>query len=163
MQVTEQTLALKTHGAKQHALQAGPRDTLRLWRYAGFALPVVFLAAIEALVRTSVLPMHLVPAPSTILESLWDLGGARVARHIGASVARVYAGFGLGSLLALMIGAAMGLDECVYVNPARIMCAPGSDDAFSHGRLRLPENVPCGATLSKRGQHFVALCDAPAD
>ncbi|WP_433704789.1 ABC transporter permease [Paraburkholderia sacchari] len=113
MQVIEQTLALKTDDAKQHALQAGPRDTLRLWRYAGFALPVVFLAAIEALVRASVLPMHLVPAPSTILQSLWDLGGARVARHIGASIARVYAGFALGSLLALMIGAAMGLSRRV--------------------------------------------------
>ena len=113
MQVIEQTLALKTDDAKQHALQAGPRDTLRLWRYAGFALPVVFLAAIEALVRASVLPMHLVPAPSTILQSLWDLGGARVVRHIGASIARVYAGFALGSLLALMIGAAMGLSRRV--------------------------------------------------
>lgn len=113
MQVIEQTLALKTDDAKQHALQAGPRDTLRLWRYAGFALPVVFLAAIEALVRASVLPMHLVPAPSTILQSLGDLGGARVVRHIGASIARVYAGFALGSLLALMIGAAMGLSRRV--------------------------------------------------
>lgn len=113
MQVIEQTLALKTDDAKQHALQAGPRDTLRLWRYAGFTLPVVFLAAIEALVRASVLPMHLVPAPSTILQSLWDLGGARVVRHIGASIARVYAGFALGSLLALMIGAAMGLSRRV--------------------------------------------------
>ncbi|WP_213304285.1 ABC transporter permease [Paraburkholderia sacchari] len=113
MQVIEQTLALKTDDAKQHALQAGPRDTLRLWRYAGFALPVVFLAAIEALVRASVLPMHLVPAPSTILQSLGDLGGARVVRHIGATIARVYAGFALGSLLALMIGAAMGLSRRV--------------------------------------------------
>jgi sulfonate transport system permease protein len=86
---------------------------MRLWRYAGYALPVVFLAVIEALVRASVLPMHLVPAPSTIAQTLWDLGGTRVARHIGASVARVYAGFALGSALALLIGAAMGLSRRV--------------------------------------------------
>ncbi|MBN3766983.1 ABC transporter permease [Burkholderia sp. Ac-20365] len=114
MQVTEQTLAFDTRDAKIHtANRLAPRNTLRLWRYAGFALPAVFLALIEVLVRTSVLPMHLVPAPSTIVQTLWDLGGARVARHIGASVARVYAGFALGSALALLIGAAMGLSRRV--------------------------------------------------
>lgn len=113
MHATEQTLALKTRSPNGRALRKPPRDTLRLWRYAGFALPVVFLVAIEVLVRTSVLPAHLVPAPSTIVQTLWDLGGARVARHIGASVARVYAGFALGSLLALLIGAAMGLSRRV--------------------------------------------------
>jgi sulfonate transport system permease protein len=114
MQVTEQTLALDTRDAKIHtANRRAPRNTLRLWRYAGFALPAVFLALIQVLVRTSVLPMHLVPAPSTIVQTLWDLGGARVARHIGASVARVYAGFALGSALALLIGATMGLSRRV--------------------------------------------------
>ena len=102
MAATEQTLALDTRdsharAASERTLRKQPRDAMRLWRYAGYLLPVVFLALIEALVRASVLPMHLVPAPSTIAQTLWDLGGARVARHIGASVARVYAGFALGS------------------------------------------------------------------
>ncbi|MGE8476304.1 MAG: ABC transporter permease, partial [Paraburkholderia hospita] len=118
MAATEQTLALKTRDSHarspgERTLRKRPRDAVRLWRYAGYALPVVFLAVIEALVRASVLPMHLVPAPSTIAQTLWDLGGTRVARHIGASVARVYAGFALGSALALLIGAAMGLSRRV--------------------------------------------------
>ncbi|MFP3552331.1 ABC transporter permease [Paraburkholderia sp. SIMBA_049] len=118
MAATEQTLVLKTRDSRarspsERTLRKRPRDAMRLWRYAGYALPVVFLAVIEALVRTSVLPMHLVPAPSTIVQTLWDLGGTRVARHIGASVARVYAGFALGSALALLIGAAMGLSRRV--------------------------------------------------
>jgi sulfonate transport system permease protein len=118
MQATEQTLALETHDgetrtANGRAVREQPRNRLRLWRYAGIALPIVFLAAIEALVRTSLLPMHLVPAPSRIAQTLWDLGGARLARHIGASVLRVYTGFAVGSALALLIGAAMGLSRRV--------------------------------------------------
>ncbi|WP_109475958.1 ABC transporter permease [Paraburkholderia sp. C35] len=118
MAAPEQTLALEVRdpppiSTRETGSRKRPHGTLRWWRYAGFALPVAFLAAIEALVRTSVLPMHLVPAPSAIMQTLWDLGGARVARHIGASVARVYAGFALGAGLALLIGAAMGLSRRV--------------------------------------------------
>ena len=88
-------------------------DPVRWWRYAGLALPVVFLAVVEVLVRASILPMHLVPAPSAIAQTLWDLGAARLARHIGASVMRVYGGFAIGAALALLIGAAMGVSRRV--------------------------------------------------
>ncbi|RKF49916.1 ABC transporter permease [Paraburkholderia fungorum] len=88
-----------------------PRDPLRRWRIAGLILPLVFLAAIEALVRAAVLPEHLVPAPSTIAQTLWQLGGERLGRHVGASAMRVLAGFGIGSALALVFGAAMGLSR----------------------------------------------------
>lgn len=95
------------------APQVAPRsrDPLRRWRIAGLILPLAFLAVIEALVRTSVLPEHLVPAPSTIAETLWQLGGERLGRHIGASSIRVLAGFGIGSAFALLLGAAMGLSR----------------------------------------------------
>ncbi|ASV99819.1 ABC transporter permease [Paraburkholderia aromaticivorans] len=118
MAATEETLALASRAsprpcASEPAPEKRTRDPLRPWRYAGLALPVVFLAAIEALVRTSVLPAHLMPAPSSIVQTLWELGGTRLARHVGASVARVFAGFALGSVLALLIGAAMGLSRRV--------------------------------------------------
>jgi sulfonate transport system permease protein len=116
MHATEPAVALDTRdghasGARERPLRALARDRLRWWRYGGIALPLAFFATIEVLVRTSILPAHLVPAPSTIAQTLWDLGGARLARHIGASVVRVYAGFALGSALALVIGAAMGLSR----------------------------------------------------
>lgn len=122
MAATDDTLALKTRDPRRstatHAVPAvpaaraaRPRDPLRKWRYAGLALPFVFLAVIEVLVRASILPSHLVPAPSSIVQTLWELGGVRLARHIGASVVRVYAGFALGAALALLIGAAMGLSR----------------------------------------------------
>ncbi|EIF31755.1 ABC-type nitrate/sulfonate/bicarbonate transport system, permease component [Burkholderia sp. Ch1-1] len=116
MAATEETLA-PARRASQRLAASNPaqnqriRDPLRPWRYAGLALPVLFLAVIEVLVRASVLPAHLVPAPSAIAQTLWDLGGLRLARHVGASVARVCAGFALGSALALLIGAAMGLSR----------------------------------------------------
>ncbi|CAE6772455.1 ABC transporter permease [Paraburkholderia nemoris] len=88
-----------------------PRDPLKRWRIAGLILPLAFLAVIEVLVRASVLPAHLVPAPSTIAETLWHLGGERLTRHIGASSMRVLAGFGIGSALALLLGGAMGLSR----------------------------------------------------
>ncbi|MFM0413637.1 ABC transporter permease [Paraburkholderia aromaticivorans] len=118
MAATEETLALASRAsqrlsANDPVLDQRTRDPLRPWRYAGLALPVLFLAAIEALVRSSVLPAHLVPAPSSIVETLWELGGTRLARHVGASVARVCAGFALGSVFALLIGAAMGLSRRV--------------------------------------------------
>lgn len=91
--------------------ETSPRDPLKPWRTAGLLLPLVLLALLEALVRSSILPAHLVPAPSTIAETLWQLGGERLARHIGASSARVFAGFGIGTLLALVLGAAMGLSR----------------------------------------------------
>ncbi|MGF6597792.1 sulfonate transport system permease protein [Paraburkholderia sp. GAS448] len=87
----------------------GRRDPLMRWRIAGLALPLVLLALVEVLVRLSVLPAHLVPEPSTIAQTLWEMGGSRLGRHIGASCMRVIAGFGLGSALALLSGAAMGL------------------------------------------------------
>jgi sulfonate transport system permease protein len=98
-----------------HALAPAPaapaRDPLRRWRMAGLVLPLAFLALIEVLVRASILPEHLVPAPSSIVETLWQLGANRLGRHIGASTLRVLAGFDIGTLLALLIGAAMGLSR----------------------------------------------------
>jgi sulfonate transport system permease protein len=93
------------------ALATGRPAPLRHWRLAGLLLPFAFLGLIEFLVRTHIVPEHLVPAPSTIVQTLWQLGGDRLGRHIGASTLRVFAGFGLGAALALVLGAAMGLSR----------------------------------------------------
>src|SRR5476651_505802 len=87
------------------------RSPLQSWRIAGLLLPFAFLGLMEVLVRTHVVPEHLVPAPSTIAETLWQLGGERLARHIGVSSLRVFAGFAIGALIAILFGAAMGLSQ----------------------------------------------------
>ncbi len=102
--------AQQVRAVSAHAAAALPAP-LKRWRIAGLLLPLAFLALIEALVRTHVVPEHLVPAPSTIAETLWHLGGDRLGRHIGASSLRVFAGFALGAVLALLIGAATGLSR----------------------------------------------------
>jgi sulfonate transport system permease protein len=87
------------------------RSPLQPWRIAGLLLPFAFLGLMEVLVRTHVVPEHLVPAPSTIAETLWQLGGERLARHIGVSSLRVFAGFAIGGFVAIIFGAAMGLSR----------------------------------------------------
>jgi sulfonate transport system permease protein len=108
---TDESLALHRLPARAPRRAEAARDPLRRWRLAGLILPLAFLALIEALVRASILPEHLVPAPSSIATTLWQLGGERLGRHIGASTVRVLAGFGIGSALALLLGAAMGLSR----------------------------------------------------
>jgi len=92
-------------------LRGHPRSRLDRWHIAGLQVPFVILAMVEVAVRTGVVPDHLLPAPSTILQTLWQLGPGHLARHIAASLARVLAGFGIGAALALLIGAAMGLSD----------------------------------------------------
>ncbi len=106
-------LAARDAGAGRPAAVAPRRSRLRPWRIAGFALPVALLALVEWLVRMQIVPDHLLPAPSTILETLAQMGAQRLARHIAASTLRVFAGFGIGALLAIGIGAAMGLSRRV--------------------------------------------------
>nr|WP_087881899.1 ABC transporter permease [Caballeronia mineralivorans] len=91
--------------------QKTPVSRLQRWRIAGILLPFAFLGLMEALVRTHVVPEHLVPAPSTIAETLWQLCGDRLGRHIGASSLRVFAGFAIGAVIAILFGAAMGLSR----------------------------------------------------
>ncbi|GAB2888894.1 ABC transporter permease [Paraburkholderia jirisanensis] len=98
------------HAQTPPALQSASRHLPR-WRIAGLLLPFALLALIELLVRTGVLPEHLVPAPTTIAATLLQLGVGSLLRHVGASTLRVFAGFGCGAALAVLIGAAMGLSR----------------------------------------------------
>ncbi|WP_116138314.1 ABC transporter permease [Trinickia diaoshuihuensis] len=107
----DDALAPRSRSASSLGPAEGAAPTARLWHWAGFALPVVFLGAIELLVRLGVLPANLVPAPSMIAGTLTHMGGEHLARHIGASTLRVLAGFGIGTVLAVLVGAAMGLSR----------------------------------------------------
>ncbi|WP_235839929.1 ABC transporter permease [Derxia lacustris] len=86
----------------------------RRWRTAaiGLLLPVGFLVAVEIAVRAGLIEARFLPAPSELLQTLAELaGGGELARHIGASVVRVLAGFAIGSALALALGALVGLNR----------------------------------------------------
>lgn len=60
----------------------------------------------ELLVRTGVVQLHSLPAPSSLLAKLWDLVfiNGVLWKHLGSSLYRLFAGY----LLAVVIGTAVG-------------------------------------------------------
>lgn len=74
-------------------------------------LPVTALLAIELSVRGGLVPAHMLPPPTQVLETLRELGAQGLLGHIGASTLRVAAGFASGALLAILLGAIVGLNR----------------------------------------------------
>ena len=85
----------------------------------GWVLPLALLGAIELAAALGWSGSRALPPPSEVLRALAGLGGRGLAAHVLASSARVIAGFALGSLLALAVGAAVGLSARVsaWVDP----------------------------------------------
>ena len=90
----------------------GARRTPRLPRAAlGLLLPLLALIATEAGVRTGLIPANLLPAPSEIAATIAGLAQQGLAGHVLASTVRVAIGFTGGALLAILLGAAVGLNR----------------------------------------------------
>jgi sulfonate transport system permease protein len=77
----------------------------------GLLLPAATLLSLELAVRSGLIPSHLLPAPTQIIDTLAELGAHGLPGHIGASTLRVAAGFGIGAALAVLLGAAVGLSR----------------------------------------------------
>jgi len=80
-------------------------------RWWGLLLPLAALAAAELAVRSGTLPASQLPPPSAVAETIADLARNGLAKHITASTLRVLAGFGAGAVLAIALGAAVGLSR----------------------------------------------------
>lgn len=90
----------------------GARRTPRLPRAAvGLLLPLLALIAAEAGVRTGLIPANLLPAPSEIAATIAGLAQQGLAGHVLASTVRVAIGYAGGALLAILLGAAVGLNR----------------------------------------------------
>ena len=90
----------------------GARRTPRLPHAAlGLLLPLLALIAAEAGVRTGLIPANLLPAPSEIGATIAGLAQQGLAGHVLASTVRVAIGFTGGALLAILLGAAVGLNR----------------------------------------------------
>ena len=93
------------------------RGVEALWRaftaisWQGCLLPLAVLGAGELAVRTGLVSRNLLPAPSDVLRTLWELGAQGLATHLAASTARVALGFLLGATSGLLLGAAVGLSH----------------------------------------------------
>ena len=74
--------------------------------------PVVIVLAWEALSRLGILPARTLAAPSAILASAWQLvADGELLPNLAVSLARVAAGFTLGSLLGVALATASGLSR----------------------------------------------------
>lgn len=76
---------------------------------AGFALPVVIALLWEASVRAGWASGRLMPPPSRIGATLWELArSGELLEHAAATLWRVAVGFGAGAVAGTILGAASG-------------------------------------------------------
>ena len=77
----------------------------------GLALPVILIVLCELLVRSGVIEPYLLPAPSSLFQSLAELVEGDLWQHIGVSTWRVIWGFAIGSGLGLIFAIFVGLNK----------------------------------------------------
>jgi len=78
-------------------------------RWVAPAITVVGLAAWESAARRGVIPTLFFPAPSTVFAKLIELGdNGELAKHIGATVARMAVALLLGGGFGLVLGLVLG-------------------------------------------------------
>jgi sulfonate transport system permease protein len=99
--------------ALERADAAQPGASARLSRLArpalGLLLPVVLAIGWEVVVWLGFSNGRLVPPPSKIFATIVELAqSGELARHIAATLSRVFAGFGLGVVAGTLLGAVSG-------------------------------------------------------
>ncbi|MCD5989167.1 ABC transporter permease [Pseudomonas sp. CDFA 553] len=80
-------------------------------RSKGLVLPLLIIVFLEIIVRIGWLPPYQMPAPSEIALTLGDLADGPLWKHISASLLRVLIGFAIGTSLALIFAAWVGLSR----------------------------------------------------
>jgi ABC-type nitrate/sulfonate/bicarbonate transport system permease component len=72
--------------------------------------PAVLLALWEVLSRTGVFDARVLPAPTVVFQTLWELArDGELWTHIGYTAARFAAGMLLGTIPGIMLGLTMGM------------------------------------------------------
>lgn len=107
--------AIETNIAEEGARAAKEAKRLpqrRLRFLLGFVLPIVLALGWEAAVRIGLVQGRLMPPPSRIFATLYQLAASgELLLHIGATTARVAAGFALGVVAATLVGALVGASK----------------------------------------------------
>lgn len=96
------------------------RWATQLEQYQGWVLPAVLLVIWEILSRLGVFPPNLLPAPTVVLVTIWDMAiSGELVRHIGITLFRVFLGFAVGTLAATVLGALTGYSRTAhrYLDP----------------------------------------------
>lgn len=79
----------------------------------GLLLPFLLLGLLEVAARNGWTEARLLPPPSEIANTLWQLSQSGLWEHIGASIARVSIGFVIGAVLGLLVALLVGLNRTV--------------------------------------------------
>lgn len=86
----------------------------------GLVLPVVIVFAWEVGARSGHINIHLLPAPSTLLDIfVGDIQSGKIWKNLSVSFLRVISGFVMGSCVGIVVGFFMGL-----VTPINKMLSP---------------------------------------
>lgn len=96
------------------------RGSARWEQFQGWVIPAGLLLAWEILSRLGVFPPNLLPAPTAVLGTIWELtASGELVRHIGITLFRVFLGFGVGTLAATVMGALTGYSPIAhrYLDP----------------------------------------------
>ncbi len=87
--------------------RAAPARSGLAW--LGFVLPLFLALLWEALVAAGLANGRLMPPPSVVGRTLWELAASgELLTHAAATLSRVGAGFGLGALAGTVLGALTG-------------------------------------------------------
>jgi sulfonate transport system permease protein len=101
------TIAAPDTAAETMRAPARRRRRSQVW--LGLVLPVTLAVIWELVVRAGWSDGRLVPPPSVIFATLWELAqSGELWRHTQATVLRVAAGFGLGVVAGTLFGAIAG-------------------------------------------------------
>ncbi len=99
------TAALETASGAAAGPQAAHRRSIPGWAVS-FILPLAVAIAYELLFRTGLVEARLLPPPSRVAKTLWELAASgELLLHTAATLARVGAGFLFGSLAGVLLGA----------------------------------------------------------
>ncbi len=75
----------------------------------GSILPIIIIISWELLSRFGVFPTYQLPAPTTILQTIRGMASdGTLWSHIGITTYRVFAGFFIGTIVAVILGSLVG-------------------------------------------------------
>lgn len=95
--------------AASHVTPPAKKSRLGAKFTLGILLPIGLAISWEIAVATGFAQGRLMPPPSRLFKTLYDLAiTGELWRHIGATLARVAAGFALGTIIGTLVGALAG-------------------------------------------------------
>lgn len=91
------------------------KRSLKLNWLKGLIIPTVLLVGWEILARIGFFPPNLLPAPTSVLVTIWELTiSGELFNHISITLYRVALGFIVGGTVATVLGALTGYSTLLY-------------------------------------------------